>query len=289
MYKMKTLIITDSSTTNIENLRKIDNLQILPLMLIRDDGKEYFEDILDVNVNDLNSQIEKSHKFSTSCTPIGYSEEIITNAFKEYDNVIVLTISKGWSSQFSHIKNLEKKFPNLFVCDTSSYGFILEYAINKIIEMLDADVPLNAIREFVEDIKNRSVGFFSVKNISGLLNSGRIPKIIGNLIKIAKLHPILKTIEVNKKEAMIKKWENCYDKMIDALEMEFGDLEKNLDAMTILVSDNSDEEINLFKSIIQERTKIPVNEINVRTAPIIFYPTVCSGAIGIQYIKKKNI
>lgn len=285
---MKTLIISDSSITNIKELKQISDVKILPLMLIRNDGKEYLDEILDLEPNELNTQIEQSYKFTTSCTPIGYSHEVLNEAFKEYDNVIVLTISKGWSSQFNHLKNLEKKYKNLYVCDTSSYGFILEYAVKNIIEMLNDNKTLEEIKLFVEDIKNRSVGLFAVKNIIGVMNSGRIPKIIGKLLKFAKLHPILKTVEVNKKEAIIKKWENCYDKMIDSLELDFDNLKNDLDEMTILISDNSKEEIELFKSIIHKRTNIPIELINVRVAPMIFYPTVCSGAIGIQYISKKK-
>lgn len=285
---MKTLIITDSSTTNIKEIQKNSDIKILPLMLIRNDGKQYFNEIIDLEPSELNEQIDKGYKFSTSCTPIGYSEEIINNAFKDYDNIIVLTISKGWSSQFNHLKNLEKKYSNLYVCDTSTYGFVLEYAIEQIISMLNANKTMLEIKAFVEELNERSVGFFAVKNIVGVLNSGRVPKIIAKLIQIAKLHPILKTTEVNKKEAIIKKWDNCYEKMVDALEMEFDDLKNNLESMTILVSDNSEEEINLFKSIIHKRTNIPIESINVRQAPMIFYTTVCSGAIGLQYISKKK-
>lgn len=285
---MKTLIITDSSVTNINELINNKNIKILPLMLIRNDGKEYFEEILHITPNELNKQIDDFYNFSTSCTPIGYSENIIKESFEQYDCIIVLTISKGWSSQFSHLKNLEKKYKNLFVLDTSSYGFVLEYAINKIFLMLENNKSINEIKDYVENIKNRSIGFFAVKNISGILNSGRIPKIIGKLLKLAKLHPILKTEEINKKEAIIKKWENCYDKMIDALESSFDDLSRNLEDITILISDNTYEEIEYFKLIINKRTNISLDKINVRVAPMIFYPTVCSGAIGIQYISKKD-
>lgn len=285
----KILILTDSSTTmSLEKAKEYD-VKIVPLSMLRNDNIEYVDELLNIDTNQIGKMLDDGFTFKTSCTPIGYLQDVIDKALETYDKIVAIPISSGWSSQYSHLKALEKEYPNrLVTCDTREYGYALEILAEKLREKINNGIyDLEVLQSYAENFHKYTSCFLSMRKLQGAVASGRVPKIVSKLLTWVKAYPIIKFDYINHVETILRKWDGVIVKCIELFKGEYNHLEPDeIEAFTILTANNDPEEIEYAKDQVVEILGIKREMIAVRPAPIILHTVVWNQAIGFQLIAK---
>lgn len=285
------LILTDSSTTMSQDDARKYGVKIIPLSMVRNDNKEYVDEILDITPSQMAEMLDNGYKFKTSCTPIGHMQSTITEALKTYDAVIAIPISSGWSSQYSHLKSLEQEFSDkLVVCDTREYGYSLEILAIKIRELIDnGQTELKVLQAFAESFNKKTSSFVSFKKLDGAVASGRVPKILSKILKWVKAYPVIRFEYVNHLEKILRKWEEVPQKCISSFKNLYDQFNHEMiDAFAVLTTQNDPKEIEYVINEVHRILKIPVDKIAIRATPIILHTVVWNDAIGFQLVAKIN-
>ena len=289
----KILLLTDSSTTmSKEDASKYD-VEILPLAIYRNDGKEYINNLDELTASELFNMNDEGYTFKTSCTPQLLLEDTISQKLTTYDYIIALPISEKWSSQYSHLKALsnEPEFKDrLFVANVLEFGFALENLCIDLRQMIDngQDDPKTLI-EYANNFHKKTVAFFACKNLEGLVASGRVPKVIAKLFKLTKIYPVIRIEAENHLDSIVKNWNEVPNKCIKALIKTYGKLlPEDVKQITILTAGNSQDYINEVRKDLAKAIKIDENLIQTRVAPNVFVNIVSKDAIGFHIIANKN-
>lgn len=289
----KILIMVDSSTTMSKEDAIKYNVDILPLAIYRNDGKEYVSALHEVTPEELLKMYDEGYTFKTSCTPQLILEDAINEQLKIYDYIIALPISEKWSSQYSHLKALanQEEYKNrLYVANTLEYGFAIEELSKKLRNMINegCDDP-EQLLSFANSFHEKTICFFACKTLDGLVASGRVPKVVAKLFKLTKIYPIIKVEAENHLETIVKNWNEVPNKCIKALIKTYGKLsEKDIDAITILTVGNSVDYVNQVKSDLAKAIGISPEKIQTRWAPNVFINIVLKNSIGIHLVANKN-
>ena len=289
----KILILTDSSSTISKEMCEQYDIVVLPLSLLRNDGVTYTYEAMNMTTEDFLKMDDEGYSFKTSCTPTGIIEEVVKNQFLKYDKIIALPISQKWSSQYNHLKSLSlmDEYKNkLYVANTMEYGYGLERIAIEIREKINAgESNIDELIKYAENFKNYSVSYYACQSLTGLVNSGRVPKVIAKIMKLAKIKPIIRVEGENKLESIIKNFSEVINKIIKASIKIYGNRLSNKDIRNIAVlsTDNSDEYINDIIIDLSKALNIDKSIIEIRKVPNIFVNIASRGAIGLHIVANK--
>ncbi|EDY74615.1 DegV family protein [Ureaplasma urealyticum] len=293
--KKSFLIMTDSSTTLDREWAKNNDVMILPLSILRSDHTLIVDDGIESKPERIYQDIDNGYSFQTSCTPYGVLIEAIKQKLQEYEKIIFIGISSGFSSQFNNAKNLEKEYENrLFAVDTEDFGYSLEDLVYKIKSMLANNISFDSVIKMIDEHHNYTSSFLACENITGLVRSGRIPKIIGTMLKLSKVTPIIKAEWKNHRAGMALNIRSAPHKILEGISHVFDDQlnDQTIEKVCILQAGLSNERIEELKKAVIDHFHINEEKIVVRSGPPIFLVYVWKGALGIQVmanIPKKHV
>ncbi|WP_031489069.1 DegV family protein [Ureaplasma canigenitalium] len=281
------LIITDSSCTINREYALENDIVILPLSIIRSDGKVFLDNGKETSPGAVFSELDNGYTYSTSCTPLGLMHDLIENKIQEYEKIIFIGISGGFSSQYNHMKNISKDYPDrLFVYDTENFGYALEDLIYSLKELLKTNPSDEEIANLCLNHHYYTSNFLCPKNVKGLVASGRIPKFVGGIMNIIHLVPVIKSEYKNHNAGVVAGIKKAPRKIMDLVSNVYGGLldKSHIKKVCVLHAGLEDYEIEALKNEVKLRFLIEDNQIEVRMAPCIFLVYVWKGAIGYQFI-----
>src|SRR5699024_2707601 len=253
---MKVKILSDSACDLSEEIIKKYHIDILPIMVIKDD-KEY-RDKIDIEPKEVYDNMRKGEVYKTAqVSPGTFAEK-----FKEYAKKQIPAIYIGFSSGLSGTydgsllakQEVEEDYPELDIdiIDTKAasggFGLIVFQAAKLAKEGKSKEEILKAIDFYTENIEH----IFTVDNLEYLFRGGRVTRtqaFVGGLLNIK---PILhvedgKLLPLEKVHGKHK----LYKRMIEII----GERSKDADLenQTIFITHGDDLEGALkFKELISE-------------------------------------
>lgn len=239
---MKIAVITDSgSNLNPAFVEKHKNLQVIPLMIVRDG--EQFRDQIDITAEQIYKEIDQRN-FSTSLPPMSALEAAIENVKKDgYTDVLVINISSGLSGTYNAFRLTLHEVSGVIVhqYDTKTLGAGQGYLVEYALELIEAGKQPHQIFEALDQCRfEDSLAIYTINTLKYLKKGGRIGKVEGTIGDILHIKPVItvnndgvyvtlsKAIGMqrsllNMKDLMVKKFG---DSLID-LTVHYGDdLEK---------------------------------------------------------------
>lgn len=291
---LKTLIIVDSSCTISSQLAKENQIVILPLAIYRNDGQTYLYESLTMDSKDFLKMSDDGYSFKTGCTPQGVIEEVLQDELKVYDQIIALPISKKWSSQYDHLKQLEndKRFANkLFVVDTLEYGYAIEKLALDLRQKLNKNMyTTKELLEYATNYHDKTISYFACLELNGLVKSGRVPKILASLLKLTKRSPIIRVEGENHLEAWVKNYSEVINKIIKATSKIYDNKLTNKDIVhiAVLTTEIGNEFVDSIITELSKTFSLNKSQIEIKAAPSIFANIVGRNAIGIHIVASKE-
>lgn len=292
--KQKILILVDSSSTITAETAKKHDIEILPLSIYRNDGQSYIYESFKMSGDEFLKMSDEGYKFSTGCTPQGILEEVVNAKLKEYDCILALPINSKWSSQYEHLKalSLQPEYQNkLYVANTCEFGYAIECLALELREMINnGTFTMDDLVSYADNYHKKTICFFACKELQGLVNSGRVPKIIAKCLKLLKIKPIIRFEGENHLEAMLKNFSEVINRFIKATLKTFGGKlpAKCIKSIAILNIDNTKEFLNDVITDIANAFSIPKDRIVIKPSPNIFVNIAGHGAIGVHFITNKE-
>lgn len=239
---MKIAVITDSgSNLNQAFVEKHTNLQVIPLMIVRDGVQ--FRDQIDITAEQIYQELDQKN-FSTSLPPMSALETAIENVKKDgYTDVLVINISSGLSGTFNAFRLTlhEVKGIQVHQYDTKTLGAGQGYLVELALDLIEAGkTPAEIIQALEKCRLEDSLAIYTINTLKYLKKGGRIGKVEGTIGDLLHIKPVItvnnegvyvtlsKAIGMqrsllNMKELMVKKFG---DALVD-LTVHYGDdLEK---------------------------------------------------------------
>lgn len=239
---MKIAVITDSgSNLNQAFVEKHTNLQVIPLMIVRDGAQ--FRDQIDITAEQIYQELDQKN-FSTSLPPMSALETAIENVKKDgCTDVLVINISSGLSGTFNAFRLTlhEVKGIQVHQYDTKTLGAGQGYLVELALDLIKAGKTPTEIIQALEKCRlEDSLAIYTINTLKYLKKGGRIGKVEGTIGDLLHIKPVItvnndgvyvtlsKAIGMqrsllNMKELMVKKFGNA---LVD-LTVHYGDdLEK---------------------------------------------------------------
>ncbi|WP_338969609.1 DegV family protein [Spiroplasma endosymbiont of Labia minor] len=244
---MKIAILTDSCLGG--DPHKYSNMTIIPLMITKEDGTQIYDDE-NFNKDDFYNLLEKE-ALKTSQTITGDVINAYDKMLEKYDQVVVMLLSKGLSGQYQTALMLanEEKYKNkIFVVDTNGVSIVMEHLIDRVYDFIEQGLNGTQIKEKIESLNNKFVGFIIPKNLKTLVRGGRISKAAAGFAKLLKINPILRyngQIDKFSKERTFKK----------AVRLVLAQIQKEIPGITqidLTYSRSPKETIDLVHGIIND-------------------------------------
>jgi len=170
---MKYKIISDSSS----DLFELQNIpySCVPLKIITDQ-KEYVDNS-SLNVDEMISDLQKYKGTSKSSCP---NTDEWKNSFEDYDNIFCVTITSGLSGSYNSanlaLNEYLDEHPEKqgYVIDSLSAGPENALIVEKLQELISANLDFNEIKNKIIEYKNKTHLIFSLDSLRNLANNGRV-------------------------------------------------------------------------------------------------------------------
>lgn len=195
-------ILTDTTSDLNLNVQDTENIKIIPLQVVFNDGRT-FRDKYDISYEDCMNSLDE---FDTKTSLPVISEAM--KAFDEflnegYTHIITITISQNLSGTHNMVKNVSEEYRGKLVIsniDTKSVAYGLGHVVLESSKRAKTGIDFEDIVKFAnESFLNQEINF-AVETLKYLQKGGRISKLSGTIGEALDIKPI---INMNKEGRLI--------------------------------------------------------------------------------------
>ncbi len=186
---MNVALVVDSTIDKPENYICPLPLHILPLRIYID-GKEY-RDRVDISEDELYEELENGKRVSTSLPSPSDTVNLLQKLSKEFEQIIVLTVSSKLSGTFNMVKMVveQMNLKKVRVFDTRSVSGKIFHVLQKVVEDLSQGRKIT--QQKIDEYNKGSLMLFVLNTLEYLKKGGRIGKLSAWLGKFLNIKPIL--------------------------------------------------------------------------------------------------
>ena len=181
---MRRIMVDSGSSIKVNELEKY-NVELIPLKILIDD-KEYFDDGIDLTIENFYKLLEDAKHFpKTSLPRLDTLEKKVTEYTEAGDEVVIITISSKISGEHNAIKMLFEDNKKVLVLDSK----LAVGGIRLIVDFLNRnkDIPFDKIEEEVDKFTPKIQIMAIPETLKNLLKGGRLSKtewLIGSILQI---------------------------------------------------------------------------------------------------------
>jgi DegV family protein with EDD domain len=247
-------VIVDSGTDIPEDIAERDNVEVVPLRVITDNGE--YRDNIDISTEDLLEYME--NKIPKTSLP---TNEDITKAFtKLYEkgcrDIICINISSGLSGTSNFMQVVAESFKKehddvrIEFVDTKSISIGSGLIAKKIVDDIDSGKSFDIVLSSARICVNSKVKvFFTIPTLKYLKAGGRIGKVSGTIGDFLNIKPVITVGSdgiyhtVEKKRGMKRTVSTMFEKMMEFL------ADKKAQYVAVYSSDKSESTLEHAKSL----------------------------------------
>lgn len=213
-------IITDSTAyLSVEFIKKHD-ITVIPLHYTFEG--EHFREGVEESFDAFFKRFESSSDFPVTSQPsVGAFQTAYEEAFKEYDQILVLTISSKLSGTYNSA-TLAKQLvdrEDIFIVDSMTVASNVRFMIEKAIQLLNQDHSVEEVVEKIEAMIDHTNLILIADNLEYLKRGGRISGFASSIGQWLGIKPIIVLkdgkLELAKKVRGMKKAIESAIQMVD--------------------------------------------------------------------------
>ena len=276
--------ITSDSTCDLslEQIKKYD-IGILPLTVTMGD-KNYLDGV-DINPDAIYAHVAQGGELpKTSANNIGQYQEAFEGYLKEYDAIIHLNISSGFSSCYQNACLAAEDFENVYIIDTFNLSTGHGLLVLKAAELAESGMGAAEIAEILKETTSRVDASFILDKLEYLKMGGRCSSAAALGANLLKLKPCIEVKDG--KMGVGKKYRGAFEKCLKdyITDRLAGRDDLELDRIFITHSGVSEEWLKIAEDTIRELQ--PFKEICITRAGCTISSHCGPDTIGILYITK---
>ncbi|AEH51267.1 DegV family protein [Pseudothermotoga thermarum] len=215
---MNCAIVVDSTIDIPEDYVCPIPLYILPLRIFID-NKEY-KDRVDISCEEIYEELEKGKKITTSLPSPSDALSLLQKLSKQFEQIVVLTVSSKLSGTFNMIKMLveQMSLKKVNVFDTKAVSGKIFHIVQRVAADLLKGEKIT--QEKILEYNKSSLMLFVLNSLEYLKKGGRIGKLSAFMGKLFNLKPILSIDEEGEvyKVTTAKSEEQMIDKIVELVE-----------------------------------------------------------------------
>ena len=165
MNAARIAIIADSGTDTDPKLIAEHDVRIVPLRIIYSDGSTY-ESGIDITPDEVVERFAEEIPSTSLPSPSRIQEAVDQALADGYEKILFISISSGLSAtnQTMHMVADNLEVP-CAVVDTKSIGMVAGMHVARAIELIEAGVPFEELKDRLEALAEKSEIFFGVKSL----------------------------------------------------------------------------------------------------------------------------
>jgi uncharacterized protein len=109
---------------------------------------------------------------------------------EKYEHVLILSIAQVLSGTHDTIKHISEKYPNMHVINTKRCSAAQGLLVTEAAQAIQSGLSIDAVIEKIDSLISKTEFWFMVHEMTALIRSGRINKIIGKMAQLSGLKPI---------------------------------------------------------------------------------------------------
>jgi uncharacterized protein len=126
----------------------------------------------------------------TSCPSTLSIEQKLKPLAEKYEHVLILSIAQVLSGTHDTIKHISEKYPNMHVINTKRCSAAQGLLVTEAAQAIQSGLSIDAVIEKIDSLISKTEFWFMVHEMTALIRSGRINKIIGKMAQLSGLKPI---------------------------------------------------------------------------------------------------
>ena len=276
--------ITSDSTCDLSPQQIAEhNIAILPLTVTMN-GKNHLDGV-DIKNTDIYEPVAAGGDLpTTSANNIGQYQEAFEQYLKEYDAIIHLNISSGFSSCFQNACLAAEDMENVYVINSLNLSTGHGLLVMKAAELAESGMAPGEIADILNETAQRVDASFILDKLEYLKKGGRCSAAAALGANLLKLKPCIEVKDG--KMGVGKKYRGAFEKCLKEYITDRLADRDDLDLQRIFITHSGvpDEWLKIAEETVRELQ--PFKEICITAAGC----TICShcgpDTIGVLYIKK---
>lgn len=191
--RAKIAIVTDSIADLPEKFLLDHQVHVLPMNILA--GEESFLDKLTVGPAMMKEKLEHQWKMSTAQPTIRSVDALLSFLENKYEHVLVITVASKLSGTYQLVKqriqgrNLSSKW--IQVIDSRLNSVAEGLLVKQAVELIEIGESFEKVTQKVKQLIESSFIYVAVADLSPMVQSGRIPRVLGKIAQKLSLHPIV--------------------------------------------------------------------------------------------------
>ena len=259
------------------------DISILPLTVTMDERN--FLDGVDIQPTDIYEHVAKGGDLpTTSANNIGQYQEAFEGFLKEYDAVIHLNISSGFSSCYQNACLAAQELENVYVINSLNLSTGHGLLVMKAAELAESGMDIEKIVDILNETANRVDASFILDKLEYLKKGGRCSAAAALGANLLKLKPCIEVKDG--KMGVGKKYRGAFEKCLKEYITDRLSGREDLDLSRIFITHSgvSEEWLKIAEETVRELQ--PFKEICITQAGCTISSHCGPDTIGILYIRK---
>lgn len=193
-------LVTDSIADLPSEVIERYNIHVLPLTILVDETEHLDKLTLD-NKQLLELIDRKEHDISTSLPSQAVIARFFENLERSYDKLLFISVSSALSGTYMAVQNAIKAYEGdleISVIDSKLNSIAQGLLVKRAGEYVDSGISFEDLVNQIEIDKGLIKIYVSVSDLEPMIQSGRIPQMLGRLLQNLGLMPIV-TLDMNGK------------------------------------------------------------------------------------------
>lgn len=285
--KTSIAIVTDSIADISKSYIQENQIHCIPMNIIS--TRENFLDKITIDSGDIREKINRGDSFSTSQPSIQTVDSLLSFLENKYDHVLVLTVSAELSGTYQlisqRIKENQYSSDWIQIIDTKKNSVAQGLLVEAAVELAKSDIDFTELVRKIKEIRSKAFIYVSVPDLTPMIKSGRVPKLLGKITQTVSVVPIVGLDSLGKGKLVGVRFNQ--EQSLNAIMKKIKKLvkEDNLEKIVVAHVDNI-EKANLIAKKVKELTNKPCDVLESSAAIAI---SAGIGSIAIAGTRKREI
>ena len=198
---MKKYCFLLDTSSDSDGLNIHEDSYVIPFgVIIGSNGQDkLYDDWYGISREEILDALDKGYDVKTSQAPFGIMYEKVEQLLKEYEKVVIFTITKEFSGTYQTYLNIKKQIEDstgdkerILVVDSRGLGYMQNMAIETVKKGMDMNKSFAEIEKAVKNLISSYCGFTCITNAIQLVKGGRLKGLKAILVKALNLKLIIK-------------------------------------------------------------------------------------------------
>lgn len=208
---MNIKITSDSTCDLSQDLLEMYNITIVPLTVIKDD--KAYSDGITITTEDIFAHVAAGGNLcTTTAVSVGEYQEWFEKFASDYDAVVHINISSGFSSSYQNACLAAEDFSNVIAIDSKNLSTGQGLVVLKACELAETVSSLGEMKTLLEEFTPKVEASFLLDQLAYMVKGGRCSTVAALGANLLNLKPCIEVKDG--KMSVVKKYRGTYSKCL---------------------------------------------------------------------------